>query len=482
MGTRQRNAILILMAFVGAASGNVAPVPKTSRPPVLMAIPAANLLSHGQYQAAGRFQYFTSSEFGSTDSIATDTVEVQSLNYTSELIFGFENRAEVGMQYGKELSFSLKALLLREDLFWPDVVFGVRNLFGSQEGTLYGLSEGKTLRSLRGESYATVAKSFATRSRLHLGMSISNGANKGLASFNGAWEQDLGGGAYFGYEIFERFSDFHQVLSLHWNYRGLIGLSLGMTEFQSWIRQDGRWGFFLTPEKSLKDGYNSPGLTFALQFRGWVPHRQKRTLPERVALLEVEKSELEKRVERAELRVAKLQRVQDSLRTSPPARGMVPVAPAAKLPPLLESLKALADKLGSDLADPQDIRESMGRIVAMGPEAADNLKRLAADSGAADLRVPAVLVMAYSRDTAYVTPLRDLCGDKDARVRREALTALVKLSGRSAQEDARKLLSDPDEAVALSAADAYRQLGGKPENAGGVARKGKTPAGKAAKK
>ena len=66
--------------------------------------------------------------------------------------------------------------------------------------------------------------------------------------------------------------------------------------------------------------------------------------------------------------------------------------------------------------------------------------------------------MAFSKDTAYVSPLRALCADPDPRVRREALTALVKLSQRGALEDAKRLLSDPDQTVAMAAGEAYRQL------------------------
>jgi HEAT repeat protein len=56
--------------------------------------------------------------------------------------------------------------------------------------------------------------------------------------------------------------------------------------------------------------------------------------------------------------------------------------------------------------------------------------------------------------------LRALCADAEPRIRREALTALAKLGGRAALEDAKRLLSDPDETVALAAGEAYRQLKG----------------------
>jgi hypothetical protein len=463
------------MALANAASAATIPIPRPEHTPVLLAIPTGNLLLHGQYRLAGRFQYFNTAEIGVDttfgDSVPLDPSKIQNLNYSSELLVGVENRAEFGVQYGRELSFSVKALLVREDLIWPDLVFGARNLFATQEGGLYGVSDETTLKNLQSESFLTVAKSFPSNSRLHLGVSVLTHANKGLASVNAGLEQDLGKGAWLGYEVFERFSDFHQVFTLQWRYRNLVGFSLSMTEFQSWIRQGGEWGFFMTPSSSLRDGYNSPGISFSLQVLGWVPHREKRTLTERVAILEVKNVQLERQLDQLQ----EVKRRLEELEARGPAPEAAPApadtAPAAVAPPAalplrpadqaMAYLKSMAEKSGSDVADPREVRELMGKLVAMGPVGAETLKRTAADSTAGALRVHAVLTMAYSKDSSYAGALRTLCGDADPRIRREALTALVKLGSRGALEDAKKLLSDPDATVALAAGEAYRQL--KPE-------------------
>lgn len=467
MGRKRIEAALILWALPALADAASIPIPRQEHPPVLLAIPTANMMMHGQYRLAGRFQYFNTSEIGSVDttfgdSIPGDPSKIQNLNYSSELLVGFENRAEFGVQYGRELSFSLKALLVREDLIWPDLVFGARNLFSSQEAGLYGVSDSKILKNLQSESYATVAKSFASGSRLHLGLSVLTHANKGLASVNGGLEQDLGKGAWLGYEVFERFSDFHQVLTLQWRYRNLVGFSLAMTEFQSWIRQGGEWGFFMTPSSALNDGYNSPGISFSLQVLGWVPHREKRTLPERVAILEVKNAELQQQLDD----MAEVKRRLDDLEANGAAPATPPSSSVYVPPPGPEEqaaayLKAMEEKSSSDFEDPGEIRKLMAKLIALGPPGAETVKRTAADTTAGGRRVHAVLVMAYSKDTAYVAPLRALCADPDPRVRREALTALVKVSQRGALEDAKRLLSDPDQTVAMAAGEAYRQL--KPE-------------------
>lgn len=451
------------------------PVPVQQHPSVLLAIPDANLLAHGKYRLQGRFQYFTSSEPGAADTSLGESpdsvapLEAQNLNYNGELAFGIENRAELGIQYGRALSFSIKALVWREDLYWPDIVFGARNLFASQEGGIYGVADSKTLKNLESESFMTLGKGFAGRTRIHAGFSVLSHANKGLASVNAGLEQDLGKGAFVGYEVFERFSDFHQVLTLQWRYRNLVGLSVSMTEFQSWIRQDGEWGFFLTPSRNNADGYNSPGISVSLQVLGWVPHRDRRTLPERVAILEVKNAELERQYEEIDSlkrRVSDLERRGPGIPSAPVADSVAPVpAPIAAVPatPAQQAvtlLKALAEKGESDLTDPKEIRELMAKVAALGPDGAEVVKRAAADTAAGPVRVHAVLVMAYSKDPGYVAPLRALCADSDPRIRREALTALAKLGGRAALEDAKRLLSDPDETVALAAGEAYKQLKG----------------------
>ncbi|GEM_PF-2559375 len=486
MEIKKLKALPFLLALPGLAAAVSIPFPRQEHEPVLLAIPTANVLLHGQYRLSGRFQYFNSSEIGSTDTAFSDpgagnpAKPVQNLNYTSELLFGVENRAEVGFQYGQDFSLSIKALLLREDILWPDLVFGVRNLFGSQETGLYGVTESATQKALQNESYATLAKSFPSRSRLHFGLSVLPHANKSFASINGGLEQELGGGAYLGYEVFERFTDFHQVLSLQWKYRNLVALSVGMTEFQSWIRQSGQWGFFLTPSQSLANGYNSPGITVSLQVLGWVPHRDKRTLPERVAILEVRNAELEREMEELsdlKKQVADLQAnalspvsdpVADSLRAGRALKAAVEPAAAtlnakAALELVVSRLKSIADKMQSDLADPKEIRDLMAQLVAMGPSGVEAIKRVAADTSAnsASLRVPALLVESYSRDTVYVTSLRPLCSDADPQVRREALTAYVKLGNRAALEEVKAHLSDPDATVAMAAGEAYRQITGK---------------------
>lgn len=484
-------ALLLTLPGLGLCAN-----PNLSRPehaPVFLSIPSADILLHGQYKLAGRFQYFTSSELGSADTAFLDSAtkanpkEIKSLNYSSELLFGIENRAELGFQYGQVFSLSLKALLVREDLLWPDIVFGVRNLLGSQEATLYGVNDSKVTKALENESYGTIAKTFASQSRLHFGLSVLPDANKGFVSINGGVEQNLGRGASFGYEVFERFSDFHQLVSFQWKYRNIVALSLGLTEFQSWIRQGGEWGFFLTPSQPLKDGYNSPSITLSLQVLGWVPHRERKTIPERVAILEIKNAELERELESLVELKKQVEDLQTTVDTLPvggnlsreqklskkelpntgPFSGKTPFDKAQN------QLRAITEKMQSDLSDPNEIRSMMSQLIATGTAATVALKRIALDT-ANNLRIASVLTMAYSKDPGYVTCLKILSADPDPQMRREALTAFVKLGKRNALDEVKRLLSDPDAAVALAAGEGYREITG--EKAPGVPTQNTAPA------
>ncbi len=439
----------------------------------LLAIPTGNLLLHGQYRLSGRFQYFTNTELGATDTVFEDPAdtnsakEIQTSTYSSELLFGIENRAEIGFQYGQNFSLSAKALLIREDIMLPDVLFGVRSLFGSQEAGLYAVTNSILSKKLESESFLTLAKSYGPNTRLHVGASILPYANTGLVSMNIAVEQNLGKGAHFGYEVFERFSDFHQILSFQWKYHNLVGLTLGMTEFQSWVRQGGRWGFFLTPSHPQKTGYNSPGISVSLQVLSWMPHREKRTLPERVSNLEMRNAELEKEVfalEDLRHQIVELKEalaagdvdsssIEDSVSLPPPNSPQAKAMARGKL-------KTLAEKMASDLGDPEEIQNLIGQIIALGMAGKEILNQASLDENGGNLRVPAILVMGASKDSSHSSTLQKLNRDVDPRIRREALTAMVKVNSRLALDEAKKLLSDPDETVAMAAGDAYRQITG----------------------
>ena len=144
-------------------------------------------------------------------------------------------------------------------------------------------------------------------------------------------------------------------------------------------------------------------------------------------------------------------------------------------------LKVVEDRMKADPSDPGEVRQAMTAMVTRGPGGAEALRAIAADTSAGSLRLPAVLTMGFSRDSAHAPALRALCGDKVPRIRREALTALMKIDAKAAHEEAGRLVKDPDETVALAAGEAIRILAGAPPEASGGAGAKSAPPARAAK-
>ncbi len=421
------------------------------------AIPASEILSHGQVQLAARMQYFNTEIIDRDDSGQADTTSQWHLPYSSELLFGIENRAEIGFQYGDRFSLSFKALLLHEDVYWPSIVVGARNLFNSQEGRLYGLEDAGQLRRLRGETYFTLGKHLAGATRLHLGLSVWNHANKSLAGINGAMEHGLGAGAFVTYEVFERFADFHQAVGFEWRFGKSLAIALNLTELQSWIRQDGRWGLFTAPSREAKTGYNSPGVRFVVHLNGRIPKLSQMTIYDRVASLEGEYSALNQNRKVLQDSLAMLRLAVDSLS----ARGVPGGRSKTQLLDSVRTILALIEtKINSETAfNPLEVRALTQSIIDGGDALTDALANLALDKREPEpLRLRAFLIMGQSGNIRFSPTIHSAMHDENPRIRREAVNALGRVGGPGAREKAGELTTDEDAAVVLAAREAVKRL------------------------
>jgi hypothetical protein len=426
----------------------------------LLVVPSGDVLAHTQYRFNGSLQYFSSTQITVGESGESEPNDVRQFNYGTELLLGLENRAEIGFFYGQDFALAFKALLIEEDALWPNVVFGIRSLFGSPEADLYGVTDAATVRSLRGESFAIVAKTFAQNTRLHAGGSMLNGANKSLFSFDFGLEQNLGAGAFLGYELFERYSDFHQSLSLTWRFGPVFAMHLSLTEIQSWVRQKGEWGFFLTPANPQLTGYNAPGIRFALQVNGYMPRVAHKTLTERVRDLERSKKHNDEKVQMLQGQLVKMRLEQSSHN---PARPTDPDSKAM----VIAWLDSLATSLLATPTDPAKMGALLSQVETLPIKARPLFAGIAMDS-TRDLgaRLAATVAMGHMKDSTLVAPLKWVCADRHPRLRREALTALGRIGHPSALDVVKKMIQDSDPVISVTAEEVAASLVGKKETDG----------------
>lgn len=439
-------AVLLPGICAAAVGPSADPEPIQRR---ILSIPDAAVIRHAQVRLGGDLQYFSNTEITVGDSAGSDTGSVPVFQYQSEMTFGVDNRAEFTVAYGRELSLGLKALLVEEAEYWPAVTFGVRNLFSSGEAQRYGVTERSLLRSLRGESYFTLGKRLTQSTRAHLGMNLLNGANKNPYGLHGALDMDLGAGAALTYEFFERFSDFHQNLGFSWGLGSRLGAMLTLTEFQSWVRQKGEWGFFATPAHTLDNGYNSPGVRFSLWVNGFMPSTRRRTQHERITVLEQENRGLREDMERLEQQWLAVKIQQEAMRPQTAVRPSEAEAEA--------EYRLLVEAYRAEPMDPAAVAARLEALQGLGRAAVPFLQRMALDpTASSDHRLPAVLAMAQSENPAFGPTLLTVAGDPDPLLRREAAMAMLKLRPPEGLEALEILSRDADKAVALTAQEGLK--------------------------
>ena len=218
-------------------------------------------------------------------------------------------RSQLGLGWGDQLSLSIRTRILDEDGWIPDVAMGARDVMGSLEAFLFSVSDPDTASLLQGEFYLVGSKTLFSRIRIHIGTSFLSGIEDGYPQPFGGVEQYLGLGFSLTWEIFNRFGAFHQNLGFDWKFRKLFRLTFGLTELQSWVVQNGKWGLFTKPIDQTGNGYDSPGIFFSARVSGW-SGRERQTLEERMKKVETRLLTVQKDMSQA---MGNLQRLSETI-------------------------------------------------------------------------------------------------------------------------------------------------------------------------
>ncbi len=430
------------------------------RLPLLWNIPTAEVLSHGRYRLGTRMHFFgiadqaAASATGATAPMATTELEYR-FPFVSEVVLGLEDRAQVGFEFGDDFSASLSAWVMRDRQYWPDLVVGARQLFSSQEGRLYGI-DGNARDRMRGEVFIMAGKTVTPYTRIHLGGTAIGQLDDGKASVVAGVEQSLGAGFHLGYSLFQRFGHYHHDVTTTWSYGPWFSLSLSFTEFQSWVYQEERWGFFTTPAGSPRDAYRSRGIGVTVHLAGWVARSDQVSMEERLAMLERELHQERQRAGRVEQRVVRLGGAVEGLLST---QRMQDEGGAKRQ--TLEYLDMIQKrKAAGALFDPEILRDLTGRIARLGQPAQRVLSDLVADPTAdPGLKAQACIVMGDIQDPLFTQPLLQAVADPEPEVRKEAILALGRIGNKVAEPYARELLKDRSEPVALAARQALILMG-----------------------
>ena len=282
--------LLIFTLLLFTCLGQV--VQAKPRIPGLLQIPTADILPHGLFNISSRANLFEVIDSDSTDEFKYPVGHA--------VIMGLSNMAQIGIHYGNEPSLSFKAYLYEAESmsFYPDVVIGARSLFGSQEAWLHGVESLSERRALRNEAYLAFSSTINENTRVHLGASsIPGNGNPKAEGFAGI-EQFFGKGIYVGYEVFHRLESLHHNISLVYKVESYFSISLGLTEFQSWVSQEGQVGFYTSSEEPEFFAYDVPGISLAISLGGWAMRDDKKTRKEKIRDIEKEQSRLKNEVKK----------------------------------------------------------------------------------------------------------------------------------------------------------------------------------------
>ncbi len=414
-------------------------------------VPNADIVPHGRFLISGQVNHFQSVS-GEFSPEAENEIQFP---FSTGVTMGIMDRAQFGVQFGNVVSFSWKAYVVEGSgkLYWPEVSLGVRNLFSSQEATLYNVTDEWRGNWLKNESYLVFSSLLHENTRLHLGAAMPGLAKLGEGTFFLGVEQTLGLGTTISYELIERFDEYRHFFSMWFQYKSFSFL-IGLVEAQAWLMQDGEFGFFSAPNNGVPDGYGSPGLRFVVSVGGWAIRKNRKTERGKISSLELVQEKQKKKIksltefmDKTEQRLARLEKKRSQTWWLENAR-------------INEYLEMLHKKINSDVPyNPKEIIDLQERILALKGNTNNILESIVTNPASdAGHRSQACIVMGISGISQFIKPLLKATEDPEPIVRREAILALGKMKVRIALAKAQELTEDLDDTVRLAAEEAIRLI------------------------
>jgi hypothetical protein len=289
---------------------------------------------------------------------------------------------------------------------------------------------------------------------LHLGSSVTSTASNGQGSFFFGVEKYLGKGFYTNYETFKRFGSYRHHLTFLYKFKTYFSFSFGFSELQSWLFQNGNFGFFMAPERHTVEGYGSPGIRAAISMGGFTSSRNKKPRLTRIKKLEQQHSRVNKELAKLKDEIANSQKRISLLESGKDDNWEIEMR---RIVELLDLIKA---KLNSDLPyEPSEIILLQEKILELKGNTTKVLISIV-NNRATDVahRTIACLIMGKSHMEVFTPALLHATADPEPSVRREAILALGRMKLRVALQHAEELLNDIDDTVVLAAREAIKMI------------------------
>lgn len=398
--------------------------------------PEVGMLRHGEFELQGTLV---------TNQRTLDDKLQREWPFVSSLEFGVLDRSVIGVQYGEGVSLSGKTLIFEQEAWVPSMTLGFRHLFSSQEAHIFQVAD-SSRSQWENDIYLQFYRILESGTQIQAGINILSSLGEGGASpFWGIQWRTLPHLA-IDYNGFQRNSLAHHNLGISYVQDQRFEISLGLSEVQEWLYQEGQLGFYQSPERVREDAIFSPGVYLQISMRGLISNAQRGTTQLRLKDLEERQSRLSDSLTYLKNRLARTEILLSEITGPRVVFDEEDETHAALiLDQLVKTYRATPDEV-------KLLRQLQDSLLIIGEASHKVLTKLVEHPATDDLyRETVIKVIGNTKLKKFSGSLLPQLKHPKVIIRREALIALGKISDLSTLDEVKKLLKDKDPIVQIIA-------------------------------
>lgn len=432
------------------------------RYPLLLVTPSADILPSKQIGLTVNtniFQYYDPTS-ESYSAWYKPSVEINS---------GLFNRIQLSAGYATAPTIQLKVQIFNDGAIlkqMPALAVGGKDILGSKEGHLFGVTDSDTAASLANSFFLAASKNIPLiSSRIHMGAMGNMSIESELVNPFWALETYIGGTATISYEGFRRFGSFHHLVTFGFRFGDNIKFGFGLTEVSKMFRQNSQTGFFLTGD-STTSGYGTPGIHVSISYHRFLTASSYEIpgLEDEVARLRHSVSELGQKKQTIESKIATGEKQLKEMNATIDERNKI-IGQSGKLDHKIlldEEFMALSRITANEsLPDPEIVAARMKKIVSMKELALPKITDIVRNPKSTPALITiCIQMMGQIGDKQSKHQLIRLLDYKESYIKIESIIALGKLRDKSVISEIEKTIADTDPAVVMAANEVVARLRG----------------------